>query len=83
MCSAVAARGPFQARVRSGTLGDPLPGELVVELPLSALLHQHPDDVEPGGLSFVYGANVHGSRGRVPTHLIHLQEVDSYALYLG
>src|SRR5215212_7071407 len=30
-----------------------LPGELVIELPLSALLHQNPDDVEPTGLGLV------------------------------
>src|SRR5215217_3106630 len=60
-----------------------LPRELVVELPLSSLLHQNPDDEEPRGLCLVYGAKVHGGRGRAPAHLVHFQGVDGDALYLG
>src|SRR5215212_10190308 len=66
-----------------GASSNSLPRELLVELPLSALLYQPPDDMEPGGLGFVHGAHVHGGRSRVPTHLDHFQGVDSRALYLG
>src|SRR3712207_2721112 len=65
-----------------GTSSDPLRGELPVELPSSALLHEAPDDDEPRGAGVVHEGDIHGGRGRRPRDLVDGQGVDRGAPYL-